>query len=95
MDGEAVAAAEMSTLWVVIIALAVGALAGWLAGLVVRGMGFGLLGNIVVGIIGAVIAAFLFPWLGFSLGGGFIGAIVEPMLGAIIFLVILGLIRRA
>jgi len=95
MDGEAVAVAEMSTLWVVIIALAVGALAGWPAGLVVRGMGFGLLGNIVVGIIGAIIAAFLFPWLGFSLGGGFVGAIVEPMLGAIIFLVILGIFRRA
>ncbi len=95
MEGEAVAAAEISTLWVIIIALVIGGIAGWLAGLVVEGMGFGLIGNIVVGIVGAIIAAFLFPWLGFDLGGGFVAAIVEPMIGAIIFLVILGLIRRA
>ncbi|MBN9008881.1 MAG: GlsB/YeaQ/YmgE family stress response membrane protein [Rhizobiales bacterium] len=95
MEGEAVAAAEISTLWVIIIALVIGGIAGWLAGLVVEGMGFGLIGNILVGIVGAIIAAFLFPWLGFDLGGGFVAAIVEPMIGAIIFLVILGLIRRA
>ena len=90
-----VAVAETSTLWLIIIALVIGAIAGWLAGLVVRGGGFGLLGNIVVGIIGAIIAAFLFPWLGISLGGGFVAAIVGPMIGAIIFLVILGIIKRA
>ncbi len=95
MGGEAAAAAEMDTLWVVIIALVIGGIAGWLAGLVVEGMGFGLVGNVVVGIIGAIIAAFLFPWLGISLGGGFVAAIVQPMIGAIIFLLILGIFRRA
>lgn len=95
MGGEAAAAAEMDTFWVVIIALVIGGIAGWLAGLVVEGMGFGLVGNVVVGIIGAIIAAFLFPWLGISLGGGFVAAIVQPMIGAIIFLLILGIFRRA
>jgi uncharacterized membrane protein YeaQ/YmgE (transglycosylase-associated protein family) len=95
MGGEAAATAEMATIWVVITALVIGGIAGWLAGLVVEGMGFGLLGNIVVGIIGAIIASFLFPWLGFRLGAGFVAAIVQPMIGAIIFLVVLGLIRRA
>ena len=48
--------------------LIVGAIAGWLAGLIVKGYGFGLIGNIVVGIIGAVIAGWLLPKLGISLG---------------------------
>ena len=52
-----------------IIWLIVGAIAGWLAGLIVKGYGFGLIGNIVVGIIGAVIAGWLLPRLGISLGG--------------------------
>jgi uncharacterized membrane protein YeaQ/YmgE (transglycosylase-associated protein family) len=95
MGGEAAATAEMATIWVVITALVIGGIAGWLAGLVVEGMGFGLVGNVVVGIIGAIIAAFLFPWLGFRLGAGFVAAIVQPMIGAIIFLVVLGIFRRA
>lgn len=95
MDGDVVTAAEVSTIWVVIIALVIGGIAGWLAALVVRGAGLGIVGNIVVGIIGAVIAAFLFPWLGLNLGGGFVAAIVGPMIGAIILLVIIGLFRRA
>jgi uncharacterized membrane protein YeaQ/YmgE (transglycosylase-associated protein family) len=47
-----------------IIALVIGAIAGWLAGLLVQGTGFGLMGDIVVGILGALLAAFLFPMLG-------------------------------
>ena len=50
--------------------LIVGAIAGWLAGLVVKGYGFGLIGNIVVGIVGAVIAGWLFPKIGINLGTG-------------------------
>ena len=53
---------------VLIIWLIVGAIAGWLAGLIVKGFGFGLLGNIVVGIVGAFIAGFLLPRLGITLG---------------------------
>ena len=77
-----------------IVLLIVGAIAGWLAGQIVRGFGFGLVGNIVVGIIGAVIAGWLFPQLGISLGGGIIGSIIAAAIGAVILLFIIGLIKR-
>ena len=77
-----------------IVLLIVGAIAGWLAGQIVRGFGFGLVGNIVVGIVGAVIAGWLFPRLGISLGGGLIGSIVAAAIGAVILLFVIGLIRR-
>jgi uncharacterized membrane protein YeaQ/YmgE (transglycosylase-associated protein family) len=75
--------------------LLVGAIAGWLAGLIVRGFGFGLIGNIVVGIIGALVAGYLFPKLGVGLPAGMIGEILSAAVGAVIVLVIIGLIRRA
>ena len=78
-----------------IIWLIVGAVAGWLAGLIVKGMGFGLIGNIVVGIVGAFIAGWLLPRLGIAIGGGMIASIINATIGAVILLVILGLIRRA
>jgi uncharacterized membrane protein YeaQ/YmgE (transglycosylase-associated protein family) len=80
-----------------IIFLIVGAVAGWLAGLIVRGFGFGLLGNIVVGIVGAFIAGWLLPALGvaFSLGSPILTAIVYALIGAVVLLVIVGLFRRA
>ena len=80
-----------------IIFLLIGAIAGWLAGLIVRGFGFGLLGNIVVGIVGAFLAGWLLPTLGvsFSLGNPIVTAIVYAMIGAIVLLVLIGLIRRA
>jgi uncharacterized membrane protein YeaQ/YmgE (transglycosylase-associated protein family) len=79
----------------VIIALVVGAIAGWLAGVVVQGTGFGLIGDIVVGILGAFIAAWLFPRLGITLtlGGGLIGAIILAFIGAVILLVIVKVIK--
>lgn len=79
----------------IIVWLIVGAIAGWLAGLIVKGAGFGLLGNIVVGIIGAVIAGWLLPQLGINLGTGIARAIINAAIGGIIVLVILSLIRRA
>ena len=79
----------------ILIMLIVGAVAGWLAGVIVRGMGFGLIGNIVVGIVGALIAGWLFPKLGISIGGSsLIRNIVHATLGAVILLVVVGLIRR-
>src|SRR5690606_17482273 len=80
-----------------IIFLLIGAIAGWLAGLIVRGFGFGLLGNIVVGIIGALLAGWLLPMLGvgFSLGNPIVTSIVYALIGAIVLLVIIGLIKRA
>jgi uncharacterized membrane protein YeaQ/YmgE (transglycosylase-associated protein family) len=79
----------------VIVTLLIGAVAGWLAGVVVEGGGFGLLGNILVGIAGAFIAALLFPrlGLGLTLGGGLVGAIVTSALGAIVLLLIVNLLR--
>lgn len=76
----------------IIVWLIVGAIAGWLAGKVVRGGGFGLIGDIVVGIIGAVIAGYLFPYLGINLGTGFIRAVIDAFIGAVILLVILRLV---
>lgn len=79
-----------------IILLVIGAIAGWLAGVIVRGFGFGLIGNIVIGIIGALLAGWLLPTLGvgFSLGNPIITSIVYAMIGAIVLLVIVGLFRR-
>jgi uncharacterized membrane protein YeaQ/YmgE (transglycosylase-associated protein family) len=77
-----------------IILLIVGAIAGWLAGVIIRGFGFGLIGNIIVGIVGAVIAGWLFPRLGISLGAGYIGWIISAAIGAVILLFIIGLVRR-
>jgi uncharacterized membrane protein YeaQ/YmgE (transglycosylase-associated protein family) len=74
--------------------LIVGAIAGWLAGLIVKGGGFGLLGNIVIGIIGAVVAGWLLPQLGLNLGTGIVRAIINAVIGGVIVLVILSLIRR-
>ena len=79
----------------IVIWLVVGAIAGWLAGLVVKGGGSGLLGNIIVGIIGAFIAEWLLPRLGVHIGGGpLLGQIVSAIIGAVILLFILGLVRR-
>ena len=80
-----------------IIFLLIGAISGWLAGLIVRGFGFGLIGNIVVGIVGAFLAGWLLPMLGvgFSLGSPIVTSIVYAMIGAIVLLGLIGLIRRA
>jgi uncharacterized membrane protein YeaQ/YmgE (transglycosylase-associated protein family) len=75
--------------------LAVGAVAGWLAGTLVKGGGFGLLGDIVVGILGAFIAGWLFPKLGFHLATGIVGVILSATIGAVVLLLLLRLIRRA
>ena len=77
-----------------IIWLIVGAVAGWLAGLIVSGYGFGLIGNIVVGIVGALIAGWLLPRLGIAIGGGTIGEVITAVIGAVILLLVIGLIRR-
>jgi uncharacterized membrane protein YeaQ/YmgE (transglycosylase-associated protein family) len=76
-----------------IIWLLIGAIAGWLAGQVMSGGGFGLVGDIIVGIIGAFIAGWLFPFLGLRLGGGVVGEIIA--IGAIILLFVLRLVKRA
>jgi uncharacterized membrane protein YeaQ/YmgE (transglycosylase-associated protein family) len=83
-------AIESLILWLVI-----GAVAGWLAGLLVKGYGFGLIGNILVGIAGAIIAGWLLPHVGFFLVGGILAEIVNAVIGAVILLLVIGLVRRA
>jgi uncharacterized membrane protein YeaQ/YmgE (transglycosylase-associated protein family) len=74
--------------------LVVGLIAGWLAGVIVRGWGFGLVGNIGVGVIGALIGSWLLPKLGIRIGAGLGAAIAAATIGAIILLLVLGLISR-
>jgi len=75
--------------------LVIGAVAGWLAGLVTKGGGFGLLVDIVIGIVGAFIGGWLSGVLGISLGGGMIASIVTATLGAIVLLFVVRLFKRA
>jgi uncharacterized membrane protein YeaQ/YmgE (transglycosylase-associated protein family) len=77
----------------ILVILFVGLVAGWLAGKIVRGTGFGIIGDIIVGIAGALIAAFLFPKLGIRLGSGLVAEIIQSAIGAIILLLIVRLVR--
>lgn len=77
-----------------IIFLAIGAIAGWLAGTLMKGRGFGLLGNMVVGVIGAVLGGFVFDLLGIS-AGGLIGSIVTATAGAAILIFAVRIIKKA
>src|SRR5690242_5890221 len=79
----------------IIIWLIVGAIAGWLAGMVVKGGGYGLIGDIIVGIVGGSIAGWLLPQIGIVIGGGFVAAIINAFIGAVILLIVLRLIMRA
>ena len=75
--------------------LLIGLIAGWLAGRVMRGGGFGLVGDMIVGVIGALLGGWLFGKLGISAGGGLIGAIITAFVGAVVLILLLRLIRRA
>lgn len=81
----------------ILIWILVGAIAGFLAGQIVKGYGLGLVGNIVVGIVGAILAGWLLPTLGlgFSLGNAILTAIVYATIGAVVLLLLIGLVRRA
>ncbi len=78
-----------------IIFLLIGAIAGWLAGVLVKGYGFGLVGNIVVGIVGAFLAGLIFPAIGLGFGGGILGSILYATLGAVVLLLVIRVIKRA
>ncbi|MBC8049688.1 MAG: GlsB/YeaQ/YmgE family stress response membrane protein [Chitinophagales bacterium] len=79
----------------IIIWLIIGAVAGFLAGLIMRGGGYGILGNIIIGILGAVLASVIFPSLNISLGSGIVNEIVVATIGAIVLLFLLSLARRS
>ncbi|MGF6535288.1 MULTISPECIES: GlsB/YeaQ/YmgE family stress response membrane protein [Paraburkholderia] len=74
--------------------LIIGAIAGWLAGVLVKGGGFGLIVDIIVGIVGAFIGGWLSGVLHISLGGGWIGSIITAVIGAVILLFIVRLFSR-
>jgi len=73
----------------------VGIVAGWLAGKIVRGTGFGIIGDLLVGIVGAFIGNWLLPRLGVNLGTGAISAIVNATVGAILLLLVVRLLAGA
>src|SRR5215475_5411507 len=81
----------MEFIWFIL----VGLVAGWLAGQLMKGRGFGIIGDIVVGVLGALLGGFLFSSLGVSLGGGLLGAIIVATIGAVLLIFVLRLIKRA
>jgi uncharacterized membrane protein YeaQ/YmgE (transglycosylase-associated protein family) len=79
--------------WILYVVI-VGAIAGWLAGQLFRGYGFGLIGNIIVGILGSFIGYWLLGKLGVSLGEGVLGTIITSVIGAIVLLFVIGLFKK-
>ncbi len=77
-----------------LIFLLIGALAGWLAGVIMKGGGFGLIGDIVVGVLGSLLGGWLLPKVGLSIGGEF-GGFITAVIGAVILLFIVRLIKKA
>ncbi|HLS83912.1 MAG TPA: GlsB/YeaQ/YmgE family stress response membrane protein [Arenimonas sp.] len=77
-----------------IIFLLIGAVAGWLAGIVMKGRGFGVIVNIIVGVVGAWLGGWLLPQLGVSFMGT-VGTFITAFIGAVILLAIIGLIKKA
>jgi len=80
----------MHIIWFMVI----GIIAGWLAGMITKGRGFGVFINLVVGVLGALLGGFLFGLLGLS-AHGFIGSVVMAVVGAVVLLFLIGMIKRA
>ncbi len=78
----------------IIITLVIGGVAGWLAGILFKGGGFGLVGNIIVGLLGAVLGGWLFRVLNISVGGEWVGPIVTSTIGAIVLLFAISFVKR-
>lgn len=81
----------MSLVWFILI----GMCAGWLAGQFMKGGGFGVIGDIIVGVIGALLGGFLFNSLGVYPGGGLLGALIVATIGAMVLLFLIRLVKRA
>ncbi len=80
----------MTLVWILLI----GAIAGYLAGMIMKGGGYGLVGNIIIGIVGSVIGGYLLGMLGVSLGGGLAGTIITAVIGAVVLLAIARMIKK-
>ena len=76
-----------------LVILVVGVVAGWLAGQIMRGAGYGLIGDLIIGVIGALIGEWLMPQLGLHIGSGIVGEIINATIGALLLLFILRLVR--
>ena len=76
----------------ILVILFVGLVAGWFAGKIIRGAGFGIIGDIIIGIIGAFIGDWLLPRLSIHLGTGIISAIINATIGALVLLFIVRLV---
>jgi uncharacterized membrane protein YeaQ/YmgE (transglycosylase-associated protein family) len=88
LDGEQLMAIESLLIWLVI-----GAIAGWLAGQIMKGSGFGLVGDIVIGIVGAVVGGWLLPRIGVFVLGGMMGEILSAVIGACVVLFLVRLFK--
>jgi uncharacterized membrane protein YeaQ/YmgE (transglycosylase-associated protein family) len=81
-------------LWQWLVWIAVGAVAGWLTGVVIKGSGYGCIGNVIVGAIGSLVGGFIFRFLGIWPGGGFPGSVLTAFIGAVLFIGLLRLLTR-
>ena len=77
-----------------IVILVVGGIAGWLAGLIIKGRGFGLIGDLIIGVLGAFLGGWLFGALGISIGSGLASLIVTATIGAVVLLFLIKLIKK-
>jgi uncharacterized membrane protein YeaQ/YmgE (transglycosylase-associated protein family) len=75
--------------------LLIGAVAGWLAGQLMKGRGFGLAGNMVVGVIGSILGGTLFRSFGLMPDGSLISVLITALVGALVLLVLVGVIKKA
>lgn len=75
-----------------ILMLVIGAVSGWITGLIMKGRGYGLLGNIVIGIVGGLIGGHVLGWLGMSIGHGMGGSIVTSVIGAIVLVGVINIL---
>lgn len=74
--------------------LLIGAVAGWLAGQIMKGSGFGVLGNIIVGVLGAMLGGWLFGLLGITVGSKLLGSLITAFVGAVVLLFVVGLVSK-
>ena len=77
-----------------VVIVAVGLIAGWLAGLIVRGSGYGIVGDLIIGVLGAFVGSWLLPRLGVFLGTGIVAAIIDATFGALLLLFVFRLVAR-
>jgi uncharacterized membrane protein YeaQ/YmgE (transglycosylase-associated protein family) len=77
----------------ILVIITVGLIAGWLAGQIAWGTGFGIIGDLLIGIVGAFIGNWLFAQLGIHIGTGIIAAIISATIGALILLALISLVR--